>query len=128
MSILPVPNEMTLESVATSLFSLRDRAHKAHLDTTSFAEHKMLDSLYTGLSELTDEILEVLMGYEKRRIKTIKVDVKPSPTVYDLLEDISKFAYELEEWAEEKEFGAIEALAQEVERLCYRSKYLLTLQ
>jgi DNA-binding ferritin-like protein len=118
---------LTPEGIASSLFSLRDRVHKAHLDTKSFSEHKMLDKLYNGISEITDRVLETLMGYVKRRIGQIKVDVKQS-TVEGLLEDISTFAYSLEEWAERNEYGALNNMAQELEELCYSSKYLLTLK
>ena len=48
------------------LFHSRDTMHLAHLNTTSFAEHKALNGYYDGILELTDKFTEVYFGRFKR--------------------------------------------------------------
>ena len=48
------------------LFQSRDTMHIAHLQTTSFAEHKALNHYYDGILELTDKFSEVYFGRNKR--------------------------------------------------------------
>lgn len=47
---------------ASLLFFSRDYAHRAHLRTTSFAQHKALDDFYTGLPDLIDSLIEAYQG------------------------------------------------------------------
>ena len=49
-----------------TLFQSRDAMHIAHLQTTSFAEHKALDGYYDGIVDLTDKFTEVYFGRNKR--------------------------------------------------------------
>ena len=44
------------------LFASRDYAHKAHLNTTSFAQHKALNDFYDEIVELADDFAETWMG------------------------------------------------------------------
>jgi len=48
------------------LFQSRDAMHIAHLQTTSFAEHKALNHYYDGILDLTDKFSEVYFGRNKR--------------------------------------------------------------
>jgi hypothetical protein len=48
------------------LFASRDAMHLAHLNTTSFAEHKALNGYYDGILDLTDNFSEVYFGRFKR--------------------------------------------------------------
>ena len=48
------------------LFQSRDMMHIAHLQTTSFAEHKALGAYYDGILDLTDKFTEVYFGRAKR--------------------------------------------------------------
>ena len=48
------------------LFHSRDAMHIAHLQTTSFAEHKALGGYYDGILDLTDKFSEVYFGRNKR--------------------------------------------------------------
>ena len=48
------------------LFHSRDAMHIAHLQTTSFAEHKALNGYYDGILDLTDKFIEVYFGRFKR--------------------------------------------------------------
>lgn len=49
------------ELIAT-LFLSREIAHRAHLKTTSFAEHKTLNEFYDSVIEVADSITEAYQG------------------------------------------------------------------
>ena len=52
---------MIADLIALLLCS-RDRAHKFHWSTGSYAAHKALETFYTDLLEQTDELVEVCQG------------------------------------------------------------------
>ena len=53
------------------LFASRDYAHKAHLNTDSFAEHMALNSFYDGIVDLADSLAETWMGRNAQLIGEI---------------------------------------------------------
>lgn len=57
---------MTPGKFIGTLFQSRDTMHIAHLQTTSFAEHKALNEYYDGILDLTDKFTEAYFGYAKR--------------------------------------------------------------
>ena len=57
---------MTPGKFIGTLFQSRDMMHIAHLQTTSFAEHKALNGYYDGILELTDTFTETYFGRNKR--------------------------------------------------------------
>lgn len=57
---------MTPAKFIGALFQSRDLMHLAHLQTTSFAEHKALGAYYDGILELTDSFTEKYFGRNKR--------------------------------------------------------------
>lgn len=57
---------MTPGKFIGTLFHSRDAMHIAHLQTTSFAEHKALNHYYDEILELTDKFTEAYFGYAKR--------------------------------------------------------------
>jgi 2-phosphoglycerate kinase len=56
------------EIVIGQLFQSRDIIHIAHLQTTSFSEHKALDGYYTDIIGLTDDIVESYFGTIGKRL------------------------------------------------------------
>lgn len=122
---------MTPEEIQGKLFSMRNIAHKLHLDTRSYAEHKALGKLYEGLNAFTDEILEKLMGYQNgKRIGLSKLDalvVYDKSSVTDFVKDGMDFSYKLYEWAGEKKYCDIENIAQGLSGLFAQTNYLLSL-
>lgn len=50
------------DSFFSRLFVVRDHAHKLHLSTKSYAQHKALDGFYDGLLGLIDQIIETYQG------------------------------------------------------------------
>lgn len=57
---------MTPGKFIGTLFQSRDAMHIAHLQTTSFAEHKALNAYYDGILDLTDTFTEAYFGRFKR--------------------------------------------------------------
>lgn len=62
---------MTPNAFIGTLFHSRDAMHLAHLNTTSYAEHKALNKYYDGILDLTDHFTEVYFGRYKRLPITI---------------------------------------------------------
>lgn len=124
-------NSFTPEYVQGKLFYFHDAAHKFHLDTKSFAEHKALDILYTELVTFKDSICELMIGYMNgKRIGKLKLDEVPeynSSEPIKLVNNIKDFSYELEEWAEGNKYCDIENTAQSLSGLAAKVSYLLTL-
>lgn len=61
------------------LFFSRDFAHKAHLNTDSFAQHMALGSFYEGIIPLADDFAEAWMGRKQEKIGEIpSFDLKTS--------------------------------------------------
>lgn len=57
---------MTPGKFIGTLFQSRDAMHIAHLQTTSYAEHKALNAYYDGILDLTDAFAEAYFGRNKR--------------------------------------------------------------
>lgn len=131
-SYLPEKNEkmkMTPDKAMQMLFYFHDQAHYNHLQTTSFARHKALDKLYTGLEEFKDGISELLLGYitPKRFTVVPSTPINKSLSDEKLLEDLCNFADDLYEYGEQTKWWALSNQAADLSGLGYRVKYLLTL-
>ena len=75
--------------VFSKLFEARDFAHKAHLETKSYAQHKALGSFYEDILDLTDSLVESYFG--KYGVQKIQIgQVKPQDTV-EYFEDLANF-------------------------------------
>ena len=55
------------------LFASRDYAHKAHLNTDSFAAHMALGDFYDGIIDLADSLAETWMGRNLTKVGEIPV-------------------------------------------------------
>ena len=53
------------------LFASRDYAHKAHLNTDSFAQHMALGDFYNGIVDLADSLSEAWMGRNLAKVGDI---------------------------------------------------------
>ena len=125
-------SKLTPEDIQSKLFYFSDAAHKLHLDTKSFAEHKALGKFYESLVDFRDEISEKLMGYmDGKRIGGFSVGKLPEYSAgasMDLAGEVCDFAYNLCEFADEKGFIDLENVAQSLSGLAAQTKYLLTLK
>jgi len=122
---------LTSEQIQNKLFWFADVAQKFHHDTRSFAEHKALDFLYTELFSFRDSICELIIGYQDgKRIGKLQIDEIPEyshAAAVKLATLVKEFAYQIEDWAEEKKYCDIENTAQSLSGVGAKCLYLLTL-
>ena len=120
--------ELSLESIAAKLTYFHEQLHLLHWQTTSYAEHQALGGLYDYVHDIKDEIIEKMMGYSGRKVKSFKIEplsdtANPSMVVVDLI----NFASKLEEHAEANKMPDIENISQSLSGEAAKTKYLLTL-
>jgi len=113
--------------IIQKLSSFVEEVHLAHFNTNSYAQHQVLN-FYDDLVDFKDKIGELLLGYfSPKRFSafSLKVQIK-SPE--DLIDEIIKFAHDLEKYAESNKFADLSNIAQELEGSAIKVKYLLTLK
>ena len=82
------------EEFVAVLFLSRDVAHKAHLNTESYSQHKALGEFYDNIIELADKFAEAWMGRKGERIGEIP-DMKSPKT--DIVKTIKAHMEVIEE-------------------------------
>ena len=123
-------SSLTLETIAGKLSYFYEQLHLLHFQTTSFAEHSALGTIYDKVGDFQDEIVEKIMGYTGKRIRAYKIDAlkdystgMPNTVVRELV----KFASDLEEYAEANNMPDIENIAQSLSGEASQTLYRLTL-
>lgn len=103
------------------LFHSRDAMHLAHLNTTSYAEHKALGAYYDGILDLTDKFTEVYFGRYKRLQITI-----PESKVVGAVEHLKELQQIVD--AERGQYSSeLQNILDEMLSLINQTLYLLTL-
>jgi hypothetical protein len=104
------------------MFDSRDYAHLAHLKTGSYSKHRALDTFYTELLELTDELAEVAQGmYGKLDITISGV----TENVNDPIGVLQKHMAKIEALGEECDGRALNKVLDDVSALYARTIYKL---
>jgi len=103
------------------LFHSRDAMHIAHLQTTSFAEHKALNGYYDEILDLTDKFSEVYFGRNKR-VEIIIPESKNMESIAHLKEIQSMLDSERDNYSSE-----LQNIIDEMLSLVNKTLYLLTL-
>jgi len=118
----------SLETVAGKLTYFHEQLHLLHWQTTSYAEHQALGSLYEYVHGFKDGVVEKLMGYLGRRPKAFKIPlIVDNITPIMVVDNLCDFAYDLYLWAGKNDYCDVENLAQELSGEGAKTKYLLTL-
>lgn len=103
------------------LFQSRDAMHLAHLNTTSFAEHKALGMYYGEILEITDSFTEKLFGRSGRLEIVI-----PESKVQDAVSHLKGLQVIIE--AERENYASdLQNILDEALGLVNKTLYLLTL-
>lgn len=103
------------------LFQSRDMMHIAHLQTTSFAEHKALGAYYDGILDLTDSFTEKYFG-SKGRVELIIPEAK----IQDAVSHMKTMQATIE--AERENYSSdLQNIMDEMLGLVHETLYLLTL-
>jgi hypothetical protein len=104
------------------MFMSRDFAHKAHLKTSSYAEHEALNGFYDAIVDFADGLAEVAQGmYGKLDIPEVKMvgDVKkPIPGLEVHMKDLMDLGAGCKN-------GALNGIKDEIEGCYLKTLYLL---
>jgi hypothetical protein len=112
---------MTPGKFIGTLFHSRDAMHIAHLQTTSFAEHKALNGYYDGILDLADKFSEVYFG----RFKRVEI-VIPESKVVDAITHFKELQSILD--TERNNYPSeLQNIIDEMLSLVNKTLYLLTL-
>ena len=121
-------SEMTLESIASKLTYFHEQLHLIHWQTTSYAEHQALGSLYDQVHDFKDDVIEKLMGYMGKRPKAFKIQpIVDMTSATSVVQELKAFAHQLMEWAESNQYCDVENMAQDLSGKAAKTLYLLTL-
>jgi len=113
---------MDIKQFLSSLFEIEINIHIAHLQTTSFSEHKALDEVYTGIIDLRDRFIEsyqgkygVYKGYQSFQIKE----------AIDPINYLKEFCTLYEEFRLTLEEGYLQQITDDILELFYSAIYKL---
>lgn len=119
---------MTIEEIAGKLVYFHEQIHMIHWETRSFAEHKALGGYYEFLQDFKDDVVEKLMGYTGKRIKSLKIEpIVANADSMKIADDILNFSKDLESYGDTSKYGDISNMAQSLSGETAKIKYLLTL-
>lgn len=124
-------NALSLDSIGSKLSFFHLQAQLFHWQTFGGFEHAALGELYELLFEVKDEIIEKIMGYEGKRIKSFKLEPLKDYTLESsnsLVIQILEFALQLKEFGKMSNMTDIENIAQSLSGNVARIKYKLTLK
>lgn len=103
----------------SQIFAARDKAHKLHLSSKSFAEHTALGKFYEELVELVDELVEVYQGkYGLVELEMVKSVHEGSE---ELLEQFGKLLSTSRKIFEKDDY--LGNIMDEITALTYRTLY-----
>jgi hypothetical protein len=120
----------TSDEIASMLFYLRDVAHFFHLQTDTYAKHKMLNALYESIASSQDSICEFLLGVQApKRFKIITIADIPMYSELELtsmLEQGFQFSIAICDYAEENKLEQLCNLASELQGAFVKAKLFYT--
>ncbi len=119
--------EMTVESIASKLTYFHEQLHLLHWQTTSYAEHQALGSLYEYVQDFKDGVVEKIMGYTGKRPGVFKIPALTNCTPESCVADMMSFATQLKRYGDMNGFHDIGNLADALSGEAAKTKYLLTL-
>lgn len=125
-------SSMTPDSIMNMLFRMDSVCEYFHLQTTSFAQHKMLDELHSGIEDAKDSICEYLLGIQApKKFGSLSQNYSESFSDSNLskfLDQGFKFTVDLCAYAESKNLEQLCNLSSELQGVFVKGKYLNTLK
>ena len=119
--------ELSLEGIASRLVWFELQLHLVHWQTTGYASHMAIGSLYEYIHDFTDSCIEKLMGYAGRRINVFKLDPISVVPPEGVIDDLMSFASDLKAFGDRNGYHDIGNLADSLSGEASKTKYLLTL-
>jgi hypothetical protein len=134
MSTMPINmgmgGGMTPDSIVSKLFNLHSKAHYYHLQTTSFAQHNMLDALYKDLVEAKDGIAEYLLGVQAPKrfgpLTTETIEPFSEEAVAKMLDEGFDFTMKLCNYADQKGLEQLCNLSSDLQGSFSKARYFNT--
>lgn len=127
-TMLTPSESFTLESVVEKLTIFHETLHLLHWQTTTYATHMWLGSLYDYVHDIKDEIIEKMMGYMNgKRPSSYNVGRISYMDKSLLLQDMLSFAKSLKQYAETNGYLDISNIADSFSGEVAKSIYLSTL-
>lgn len=119
---------LTLETIASKLTHFHEQLHLIHWQTSSYAEHQAVGSLYDYVHDFKDGVIEKLMGYIGKRPKAYKIEpLVDGCTAETCISNLLEFSSNLKKYAESNGYHDISNLADSLSGEAAKTKYLLTL-
>ena len=108
------------------LFASRDYAHKAHLNTDSFAAHMALGDFYDGIIDLADSLAETWMGRNLQKVGEIPVINPPKGEPEKVMQRLLEVVQDTRDFCSED--TVLSNIVDEIEQLysstIYKLKFL----
>ena len=123
-------SSLSLDAIKAKLNYFELQLHELHWQTRGFAEHEALGKIYDIVFDVKDEIVEKIMGYTGTRTKAMPVQTIKDYTpgmAEQVVNELQKFAQQLEEFGEANNMPDIENIAQSLSGDAAQTKYRLTL-
>lgn len=105
------------------LFLAREVAHRAHLNTESYAKHIALGDFYDSVIELADKFAETWMGRNKKKIGEIPFMKAPEAEILKQLEVILEVVEDTREFC--KDDSTLQNIIDEIVALFLSTIYKL---
>jgi Family of unknown function (DUF5856) len=111
------------------LFFVRDYAHRAHLRTGSYSQHKALEAFYSDMTEAADKLTETYQGRFMKLLEIGYIHDEPDPTQPQLMiEKYWRMVREIRYKAVPREETMLQNQLDEIEQLfasvTYKLKFL----
>lgn len=120
-------NILTLDSIVAKITYFHLQLHLLHWQTTSYAQHQALGTLYEFVQDFKDGVVEKIMGYTGKRPGIFKVEPLTNCTPISCVESLCNFASELKKYGDDNNYHDIGNLADALSGEVAKTKYLLTL-
>jgi len=116
---------MEANIVLNKLFEMRDVTHLAHLQTTNYNEHKVLNEFYDSIIDLADEFAEQYQGATGMIITNIgPISAKEGVIAKNYLKECNDFFTDVRSKCKYNNIGAtLDVILQTINK----TNYLLTL-
>lgn len=127
-SMLNKGSDMTLEGIAAKLTYFHLQLHLIHWQTSSYAGHMALGSLYDYVHDFKDDVIEKLMGYTGKKPKGIKlIPLQDTASSNSVVNELKLWATELGTFAKSNGYSDIDNMSQDLSGHASKTLYLLTL-
>ncbi len=129
-SIFPkemLQNELNLDTIVSKLTYFQEQIHLIHWQTSSYAEHKALGSLYEYIQDFRDDLVEKLMGYTGKKPGIYKLIPLGIIDCKVIVSDLISFAQALKKFGEKNMYQDVCNLADSLSGEAAKTRYLLNL-